>query len=144
MAVLRRLNTAKSGCKGAVAPIFLQEAPVLFNTALDGTVATVIGPVLSGDPAYCGGVITNAGCEDLVATVTFLNGADCDSCSIDTIVPVDIVITVPGNTEYELPTGFWSQISYVLAAAATDNKPQTVTFETSYTPDCPECIVLVP
>lgn len=138
------LNGAKSGCKGAVAPIVVQEAPVVFDTATDGTAPTVIVGAASTEPAPYGGSFINKGCEDLTATITFLQGSDCDSCTVDTLTTVDVGVVVPANTVFEIPDGFWTQISYVLNNAAADAKLQTVTFQSFYTPDCVECLVLVP
>lgn len=138
------LDSAKSGCKGAVLPVVVQETPITFNTTTDGTVATVITAGAAGDPAAYGGSFINKGCEDLNLTATYLSGSTCDSCDTETITTVDIDIVVPANTVFDIPAGFWTQLSYTLVNAATDVKPQTVTFQSFYTPDCPECVVVIP
>lgn len=144
MANIQFLDGAKSGCKGAVSPIIVQEAPIVFNTALDGTAPTVITGAATGEAVPYGGTFINRGCEDLTATITFLNGSDCDSCSVDTLSPAPVNIVVPANTVFEMPSGFWTGISYVLNNAAADEKVQTVSFQSFYTPDCPECVILAP
>ena len=138
------LDSAKSGCKGAVAPIVIQEAPIVFDAATDGTTATVISGGASAAPAPYGGSFINKGCEDIIATITYLQGSTCEPCDTETITTTDVVVTIPSNTVFDVPAGFWTQISYVLNAAATDVKTQTVTFQSFYTPDCPECLVVLP
>lgn len=144
MATIQFLDSNKGGCKGAVLPTVIQEAPITFDTATDGTVATVIAGGAAGDAAPYGGTFINKGCEDLIATVTYLEGSDCDSCTVDTLSTADVVWNIAANTASEIPNGFWTSISYVLANAAADAKLQTVTFQSSYTADCPECAVLIP
>lgn len=138
------LDSAKSGCKGAVAPIVIQEPQVVFDSTTDGTTATAIVGGVAGDPAPYGGSFINKGCEDLIAVITYLQGSTCEPCDTETITTVDVTVTVPANTVFDIPAGFWTGISYTLANAATDVKTQMVTFQSFYTPDCPECIVVLP
>lgn len=136
------LDTAKSGCKGAVLPTVVQDTQT-FNTALDGTVATVIVP--TGTEALYGGTFVNKGCSDITVTITYLAGSDCEPCNDpDTLVTTDLSWTIYANTSGPIPDGFWSQVSYVLDTAASDAKIQSVKFQSCYTPDCPSCTVTLP
>ena len=138
------LATEGVKCKAATAPITIMDKKV-FNAALDGTTATVIGPAASGDPAFYGGVFENKGCENLLLEITYLQGGDCNPCNnTDVLTPIVKTWTIPGNTKEKIPAGFWTQISYVLTNAANDSKVQNVLFKSAYTPECPECAVLVP
>lgn len=142
--MIQFLDTAKEGCKGAVAPIVIQPSELLFNTAADGTTATVISGGASGAAAPYGGTFINRGCTDLEVTATYLQGTTCEPCDTETITTIVVPFIVPANTSMEIPKGFWTELSYVLAAAATDAKPQSVKFQSFYTPDCPECIIVLP
>ena len=144
MANIQFLDSNKGGCKGAVLPTVIQEPQVTFDSTTDGTVATVVSGGKAGDAAPYGGTFINKGCEDLTATITYLVGSDCDSCTVDTLTTETIDWVIGANTASEIPNGFWTEISYVLANAAADAKLQMVSFQSCYTPDCPECSVLIP
>jgi hypothetical protein len=142
MSKIQLLDTVKSGCKAAVLPIVVQEAAVTFDTATDGTAPTTITP--TGTLAPYGGSFLNKGCADITATISYVTGGNCETCDDpDTLTSSDIVWTIPANSITEIPEGFWTEINYVLATAANDDKLQTVSFESAYTPDCPDCSVLL-
>ncbi len=142
MPQIQFLETATSGCKSATLPITVQEAPVTFDTATDGTTPTVIAP--TGTLAPYGGTFINRGCADLTATISFVGGGNCQTCDDpDALTATDIDWVIPANSAVEIPEGFWTQISYVLNTAASDDKLQTVSFQSAYTPDCPDCVVLL-
>lgn len=131
-------------CQAATAPVSILDKKI-FNSTLDGTTATIIGPVTSGNAAYFGGIFENKGCEDLILEITYLQGGDCEPCNdADTLSTVVVPWVIPANTKEKIPAGFWTQISYTLENAANDAKIQKVLFKSSYTPECPECIVLAP
>lgn len=144
MASIQFLDSNTTGCKGAVLPTVIQEAEVVFDTATDGTIPTVITGGATGDAAPYGGTFINKGCSSITATITYLSGATCDPCDTETIVPVDVPWVIQPNTVSEIPSGYWTQISYVLDTAATDLKTQSVSFQSCYTADCVECQVALP
>ena len=145
MAQVTILPAAEKTCKAAVLPVTHQEPEVVFDTATDGTAPTIIGPIAAGAPAPHGGTFINRGCEDLIVEITYINGGNCEPCDDpDTLTAVTIPWTIYANTQADIPEGFWSVISYTLSAAANDNKLQRVSFQSCYTPDCPDCTVFVP
>lgn len=139
---IQLLETAKNGCKSATLPIVVQEPKITFNDALDGTAPTTITPT---DPrAPYGGSFVNKGCADLEVTINYIDGGNCEACDDpDTLTPVPLTWVVPGNSISQIPDGFWVDIEYVLLTAANDSKPQEVSFQSCYTPDCPTCAVLL-
>ena len=131
-------------CDAAVAPLTIVDKQI-FDSTTDGTTATVIGPVASGDPAFYGGVFNNSGCVPLLLEITYLEGGNCEACDdpdVLTTVVKDWVIDP--NKREAIPDGFWTQISYVLETAANDAKKQIVGFKSCHKVDCPDCLVIVP
>lgn len=142
MAQIQLLDAAKSGCKAATLPITVQPAMATYNSTTDGTTAVTIAPV--GANAPYGGSFINKGCSDLIVTISFIVGGNCESCDDpDALTTTDILWTIPANSISPIPDGFWTELEYVLATAANDSKVQTVKFQSSYTPDCPTCAVLL-
>lgn len=142
MSLIHFLDSTDSGCKAPVLPIIEQVAEVTFNTALDGTVPTVILPTNAAGLVPYAGSFVNKGCEDLLVTISYVGGGDCLPCNNpDALTTTDLTWTIPANSVTEIPGGFWTQISYVLENAANDNKLQYVSFNSAYSPDCPSCAI---
>ena len=122
-------------------------APVVNQGALDIAVGTgstaqdLLAAIASGSPAAFGGQIVNRGCHALEATITYLQGDDCDECTTpDTITTVDIAVIVPKNSAFPIPDGFLSAISVVAldaSGAPVDVQvAQDVDFYSAYQPCC--------
>jgi hypothetical protein len=139
------LKTADSPVKAAVAPILFQYSATHAATdAVDeSAVVQAVAALAAGDAAYNGGQIVNKGCKDLILTVTFLGGDDCEVCTADTLTTVQETIIVPANSSLELPNAFWQAAEYVLSSDIVDGEPnQDVYVYSAYAPACPECVKL--
>lgn len=141
-------GSSSASCQTAVAPVVVQgELTIAVGT---GDVLLNLVPALAtGANAGFGGQIVNKGCYDLLATITYLEGDDCDTCTTpDTLTPVVVVIEVPKNSAFPIPDGFFTTVQVQTIDAA--NAPvqvvteQNVYFYSAYKASCPTCKVLVP
>lgn len=138
------LETGSKGCKSAVLPVVEQVPETTFNSTTDGTIATVIAPTNELKVAPRGGTFINKGCSDLNLVIKYVTGGNCEPCDDpDKLTTKEIKWVIPKNAQAPIPDGFWTEISYVLATAANDAKEQFVSFQSSYTPDCPSCTILL-
>ena len=102
----------------AVAPVIPDEtltiAPGAGNTAAD----VFLG--VADDPAPYGGFIGKTlTCDAVKLVVSYLDGDDCDSCTVDTLTTVDVEITIPANaTGVALPAGYITQITAQVVTSA--------------------------
>ena len=136
-------NTDSSSAPKAVAPVVHQAA----LTVAVGTGATpqdLLAAIPVGDCAAYGGQIVNKGCYDIKVAVTYLSGADCDSCTVDTLSTVDVALTVPANSVFPLPQGYHQQIQIVTLDAAgapfANTTEVKLNFYSSYQPGCGGCV----
>lgn len=138
------LDEGGTSCKAAVLPIVEQVAPATYDSATDGTTAVVIQPTNAGGLAPFGGSFVNQGCSPLAVVVTYVKGGNCTPCDDPDVLSTEqIKWTIPANAVAPIPDGFWTEIEYTLVNAANDAKVQTVSFQSSYTPDCPNCSILL-
>lgn len=105
------LQTGSNDCLKATAPFVSQE---LNDIAIgDGaTPATLVD--LGTNPAVQYGLVTPVGCHNLLLTVTYLTGSDCDSCTVDTLTESTVTIFIRKNTPFTLPQGHIVQVDYVV------------------------------
>lgn len=79
-----------------------------------GATPTLLFPVLAtGDIPFAAGQISNNTCADLQVTLTYLDSADCDSCTTETITLEPLTILVPKNSVFPLPTGLVSAGGFI-------------------------------
>lgn len=139
------LKTPDSPVCSAVAPVILQysAAHAAADAIDESAVPQVIADLAVGEVAYNGGQIVNQGCKDLILTVTFLDGDDCEVCTADTITTVVEQLVVPANSSLELPAAYWQAATYVLSSDIIDGEPaQSVYFYSAWAPSCPTCVKL--
>lgn len=95
-----------SDCPKAVAPVVHQEA-LEIAVGSGSSAADLLPAVTAGDPAASCCQVSNKGCNDVLLTVSYLDGDDCDPCTEpDALSAVDVEITVPKNSVFPLPPGF--------------------------------------
>lgn len=128
-------------------------APVVYQGALDISIGTgstaqnLLATISSGSPAAFGGQIINKGCNALEATITYLQGDDCDTCATtNTITTVDVTVIVPKNSNFPIPDGFLSSISVIaldsVGAPVNVESVQNVDFYSAYQKCCNEDILV--
>lgn len=107
----------------------------------------LLSPLAAGTCAADAGQIVNKGCYDLLVSIEYLTGADCDNCTVDTLSATNVTITVPANTAFPLPPGliYWMQVATVdsTGTQVSNTTEQTVSWYSAYAPDCAGC-ALVP
>lgn len=137
-------------CAQAVLPVVYQSTTV-FDAGTGTTPQPVLAPLAAGDKAAYGGQVINKGCQDLLLTISYLQGGDCDPCTTpDTLTVSTVDVTVPKDSSFPLPDGFITGVVGVLVdnagvpVALAGDLTQTVRFYSAYTPACPACAVLVP
>ena len=141
-------GSSSASCQTAVAPVVVQgELTIAVGTG--DTLLNLVPAIATGANAGFGGQIVNKGCYDLLATITYLEGDDCDSCTTpDTLTTVVVTVQVPKNAAFPIPDGFFTTVQVQTIDAA--NAPvqvvseQGVYFYSAYKPACPSCKILVP
>lgn len=141
-------SSSNTGCMTAVAPVVVQ-GELVFTSGNGATLTDLVPAIATGSPAAYAGQIVNTGCYDLLATITYLQGDDCDECTTpDTLTTVAVSVKIPKNSAFPIPDGFVTQVQ-VQTIDATDTpinvqKDQTMYFYSAYKPNCVSCKVLVP
>lgn len=146
MAIQTFLSQSTSdNCVKAVAPevtqAFLDIAELTGDVAQD-----LLAQIAPGAAAAHSGTIVNSGCMDLELTISYVDGADCDTCSTDTLSEVAVTYFVKKNRQVSLPVGLVSRIQVqtgnldaagaFTAAAVPANQTQQVEFDSCYQPCC--------
>lgn len=95
----------------AVAPI-ITESSLTIAAGAGSTAADVYLGVTGDSAPYAGFVTKNLSCDAVKLVVSYLDGDDCDSCTVDTLTTVDVTITIPaGATGVALPEGYITHIT---------------------------------
>ena len=148
MQMISYFSSSGSSCSTtrAVKPVVYQEK--LTIAVGDGANRQDLLPQLAtGACAADAGQIVNKGCYDILLSIEYLTGADCDNCTVDTVSPENVTITVPANSAFPLPPGliYWMQVATVDSngVEVANTTEQTVSWYSAYAPDCAGC-VLVP
>jgi hypothetical protein len=99
--------------------------------------------IAAGECAAFGGQIVNKGCYDILATVSYLQGSDCQVCTIDELSVIEVEVTIPANSVFPLPQGYHQQIEVQTldsAGAPIANTTEvSLKFFSSYQPQCNGC-----
>jgi hypothetical protein len=124
-------------------------APVVHQASLTMAVASgaakqdLLEAIAAGDCAAFAGQIVNKGCYDVLATISYLVGSDCDSCTVDELETVEVEVTIPANSVFPLPQGFHQQIEVQTldsAGAPIANTTEVkLKYYGSYQPSCGGC-----
>ena len=106
----------------------------------------LLSPLPGGECAADAGQIVNKGCYDILLSIEYLTGADCDNCTVDAVSAENVTITVPANTAFPLPPGliYWMQVATVDSSgnAVANTTEQTVSWYSAYAPDCAGCVAV--
>jgi hypothetical protein len=135
-------SSSSSNDKKATKPVVVQES-LTIASGTGGTLQTLV-QVASTECAAYGGQIVNKGCYDLQVTAKYLDGGDCDSCTVDTLTEVCVVFYVPANSVFPLPDGFYSKIMVgtVDSTRTLVNNTTSVDVDlySSHVPSCGGCV----
>lgn len=130
----------------AVAPV-VHQASLTVATGSGAAKQDLLEAIAAGECAADAGQVVNSGCYDVLLTVSYLDGGDCDSCTVDTLSVVEIPVTVPKNSAFPLPAGLIKQIQVQTVDSAgapiSNTTAQTLNYYGSYAPGCGGC-TLVP
>lgn len=139
---------ATETCVKAALPVVGQDQTTL--AAGTGSTATTAITAAPATTPFSEVLISNPGCAPLRITATALTGSDCDTCSVDAITLGTFTVDVPGFVDsFQLPTALYSNIEYVtldtVGGTPTDvAKDQTVFVYGVGTPQCEDCVIVVP
>lgn len=104
-------KTAPS-CPSAKAPVVFQYD--VTHTEGEGVAPVVAADIAPGGLAYYGGKIANNGCVPVDVVISYIDGADCDPCTDDTLSLVSIPLTIPSGASYTIPEGYWQDLVYTI------------------------------
>jgi len=143
MQTIQFFNSSSSGASlKAVKPIVFQK----FLTIAVGAGAALqdlLPAIAANQCAAYGGQIVNSGCYDLKATVSYLEGGDCDECTVDTLTKVDLEFIVPKNSVFPIPDGFYQQVRVQTVdssqAAIANTTEVKVSLHSAHSPNCTGC-----
>jgi hypothetical protein len=139
-------NSDSASAQKAVAPIVHQKA-LSIAVGAGAAPQDLLPAIAAGQCAAFAGQIVNKGCYDVKATITYLDGADCDSCTVDVLAKIDVNVVIPANSVFPLPAGFHQQIKVStldsLGAAIANTTEVKLNFYSSYQPSCGGCVAAV-
>lgn len=131
-----------SSAQKAVAPV-VHQASLTVAVGSGAAAQDLLPAIAAGECASFAGQIVNKGCYDILATVSYLDGGDCDSCTVDTLETVDVELVIPANSVFPLPQGFHQQVAVQTldsAGAPIANTTEVkLNFYSSYQPSCGGC-----
>lgn len=118
-------NSCSSAPK-AVAPLVTNETLTIAAGA--GITAADVYAGAAGDPAPYGGFVAKTlSCDAVKLVVSYLDGDDCDDCTVDTLTVVTETITVPANASgVQLPPGYITKITAQVVDSAGTAKNSTL------------------
>lgn len=129
----------------AVAPVVNQQ--YLTIAAGSGATAQDLLNIAAGDCAAYGGQIVNSGCYDLKVDITYLDGGDCDSCTVDTLTKSVISINVPKNSVFPIPDGYYQLVQVTTLDSSKSPVSNTtavdVSLHSAYAPGCGGCVAAI-
>lgn len=126
----------------AVAPVVHQDS-LTIAVGAGASYQDLLAALATGACAADAGQIVNTGCYDLQVLATYLDGADCDGCTVDTIATVDVTVIVPANSAFPMPPGYVSRIQVrtidSAEAAIANTTEQKARYYGAYAPGCNGC-----
>lgn len=125
------------------------QAKATVAAAAGATLTDLVPALATGAVPYAGGQLSNPGCADVQLTINYLTGADCDSCTADTVTAVPITVVVPAKSVFPLPEGLVSGIQYQTGSrdaagvftAANVTVAQSLEWYSYYQPSCTQQLV---
>jgi hypothetical protein len=147
MQTIQFLSNSEAGASlKATAPIVHQEA-LTVAVGAGAAPQDLLAVIPAGDCAAYAGQIVNKGCYDVKATISYLDGADCDSCTVETLTKVDVDVVIPANSVFPLPAGFHQGVKVSTVdssgAAIANTTEVKLNFYSSYQPSCAGCVKAV-
>jgi hypothetical protein len=143
-----QLASQGTNCGGAVAPVKGSGPGSVTFTPGTGTAPTLLLEQTAGSPALNHDVIVeNPSCYPATVTVTYLDGADCEPCTPDSVTLVTRTHDLPGFTGLKLDApGVWiSKVEVALDnAVPAAGADATITASGWSVAECPACRKLVP
>jgi hypothetical protein len=131
-----------SSTQRAVAPV-VHQASLTMAVASGAAKQDLLEAIAAGECAAFGGQVVNRGCYDVLATISYLEGSDCNSCTQDLLETVEVEVTIPANSVFPLPQGYHQQIEVQTldsAGAPIANTTEvSLKFFSSYQPQCNGC-----
>jgi len=117
----------------AMAPLIHNELLVIAAGAGDEAADLFAGT--AGDPAPYGGFVTKTlSCDAVKLVVSYIDGDDCDACTVDTLVLVEEEITIPaGASGVALPAGYIAKITAVVVDSDGDAKVSVLGGDVQFT-----------
>lgn len=138
-------SDSQSGLK-AVAPVVHQNN-LTIAVAAGSTAQDLLPAIAAGSCASYGGQVVNKGCYDIKLSITYLDGADCDSCTVDTLVTKIVDLIVPSNSVFPIPDGYYQQVQVStvdsLGAAISNTTEVKVSLHSAYQPSCGGCVAAI-
>jgi hypothetical protein len=130
----------------ATAPIVNQKNLTIAIGA-GSSFSNLLPAIAVGQPAAYGGQVVNNGCYDVNLVITYLTGADCDECTVDTLSKVDVSIIVPKNSVFPIPDGFYQQVKATTVdstgAAVANTTEVKLALHSAYQPSCGSSVLAI-
>lgn len=130
----------------ATAPIVNQES-LTIAVGSGATAQDLLPAIAAGSCAAYGGQVVNKGCYDVKLVISYLDGADCDSCTVDTLVKKDVSLIVPSNTVFPIPDGYYQQVTAQVVdsngAPFANTTEVKLSLHSAYQPSCGGCVAAI-
>lgn len=139
-------SSASGSSLKAIKPVVFQEF-LTIAVAAGAAYQDLLPVIAAAECAAYGGQIVNSGCYDLKVKVSYLEGGDCDECTVDVLSKVDVEFIVPKNSVFPIPDGFYQQVQVQTVdssqAAFANTTEVKVSLHSAHTPNCSSCVKAV-
>lgn len=135
-------SSAGSSLKAVKPVVYQNYLTVAVNSG--ATLQDLMPKLAVGSCAAYGGQIVNNGCYDLKITAYYLEGGDCDACTVDTLTVATVEFYVPKNSVFPMPDGFYQQVQIQTVddtrAPFANTTEVKVSMHSSHVPNCEGCV----
>jgi hypothetical protein len=147
--LIQYLSTSSTSCGLRATAPRVGQAKATIAVGSGSTLTDLFTALATGTVPYAGGQISNPGCADVQLTISYLTGADCDSCTADTVTLSPITVIVPAKSVFPLPEGLVSAIQYQTGSrdasgiftASNVTVAQAIEWYSAYQPSCTQQLV---
>lgn len=152
MQTIQFLSSSDASSSLKVAAPIVHQAKAIIAVGAGATPSDLLEAIVADECAAYAGQIVNKGCNDVKATIKYIDGGACDSpgcagASGAEYVTVDVDVIIPANSVFPLPAGFHQgiKVSTVDAdgAEVANTAEVNLNFYASYQPSCGGCVKAV-
>lgn len=149
MQTVQFLSNSDASASMKVAAPIVHQSKATIAVGAGATPSDLLAVIVAGECAAYGGQIVNKGCNDVKATITYIDGGACESggcagANSADYETLDVDVIIPANSVFPLPLGFHQGIKVstvdVAGVAFANTSESKLDFYASYQPSCGGCV----